>query len=169
MPLFMPISISMQGMHLKSRSGIFPRLHASVEEVKAKLSPVHTELSMSLKAFDAESKGVLSNEAVQTGLKQSGVFLSQADVDTLLNTVPRNANGDLVYTTLLDSLVGKSVPTGVQTARPTLDKEFSWPDGHEVFIGGLRLHATSQPFTVSPESMQRSETGKNHCVSHSFR
>ena len=38
-----------QGKHLNSRSGIFPRLHGSVEETKVKLAPVHTELTASLK------------------------------------------------------------------------------------------------------------------------
>ena len=38
-----------QGKHLNSRSGIFPRLHGSVEETKVKLAPVHTELTTSLK------------------------------------------------------------------------------------------------------------------------
>ena len=38
-----------QGKHLNSRSGIFPRLHGSVEETKVKLAPVHTELTANLK------------------------------------------------------------------------------------------------------------------------
>lgn len=98
----------MKGKHLNSRSGIFPRLHGSVEEVKAKLSPVHTILANSLKGLDSQGTGFVSVEGVHTALKETGVFLSQADVDTFLNTIPRNTDGHLGITTMLDSIIGKS-------------------------------------------------------------
>ena len=41
-------------------------------------------------------------------IKEAGVFLSKADTDTLLKTVPRNPGGDLAYHTMLDSIIGKS-------------------------------------------------------------
>ena len=41
-------------------------------------------------------------------IKEAGVFLSKADTDTLLKTVPRNPGGDLAYHAMLDSIIGKS-------------------------------------------------------------
>ena len=76
-----------QGKHLNSRSGIFPRLHGSVEEVKAKLAPVHTSLAVSLRKLDVQGKGFLPVEGVHSSLKETGVFLSQADVDTFLQVL----------------------------------------------------------------------------------
>ena len=58
--------------------------------------------------MDTEGSGFLDTEAVHASLHKTGVFLSQADIDTLLKTVPRNPSGHLDYTALLDGIIGKS-------------------------------------------------------------
>ncbi|GAX78185.1 hypothetical protein CEUSTIGMA_g5627.t1 [Chlamydomonas eustigma] len=141
--------------HIHSRSGIFPRLHGSVEEVKAKLVPAHTTLSLSLKALDSASKGFLSAEVVQRGLKETGVFLSNADVDTFLNTIPRNEVGELDYKALLDVIIGKDAPTVALTTRPPVPLEFKWSDEEGLQIPGLRLHTTSRPFNLPASALKR--------------
>jgi hypothetical protein len=153
--VYRPDEPHLQGKHLHSRSGIFPRLHGSVEEVKAKLVPAHTTLTLSLKAVDPANKGFLSTEAVQKGLKGTGVFLSQADVDTFLNTIPRNEDGDLDYKAMLDVIIGKGAPAAALTASPPVPQEFTWSDDDGLQIPGLRLHSTSRPFNLSATALRR--------------
>lgn len=136
--------------HLTSKTGMFPRLSSSVEEVKGKLAPVHTELTASLKRLDVPGNGFANMEMLETALKETGVFLSKADVHELVVLAPRNVSGDLDYTVLLDSIVNKN--TG--TASLTLPVSFDWEYDQPLSVS-LRLHTTTQPYEVPAAAMKR--------------
>lgn len=78
---------------------------------------------------------------------------TQADVNELANSAPRNVSGDLDYVALLDSIVHKGTATGTGTfaestsAPIALPQTFEWP-GDAPLAVSLRLHNTTSPYEV---------------------
>eukprot|EP00983_Pelagomonas_calceolata_P125204 1161189-Pelagomonas_calceolata.AAC.14 len=72
------------------------------------------QLVLLLRHLDAQSldeegeEGELSDEEVTNAIKETGVFLSSADLAALLPKAPRAANGAIKYMELSDLLLGQS-------------------------------------------------------------
>ena len=58
----------------------------------------------------------------------------------------------IIYQLMLSVVSSGGAPL---SARPPVQREFSWPDGESVIVG-LSLHATAQPYAIPCEAMQRS-------------
>mmetsp|Transcript_36374 Transcript_36374/g.80963 ORF Transcript_36374/g.80963 Transcript_36374/m.80963 type:complete len:315 (+) Transcript_36374:233-1177(+) len=142
--------------HLTSRSGLFPRLDTSVEEVKGKLKPVVTELVTRLKRKDVHSSGYVSHEDLQNTFRETGVFMSKADMEALLTIAPHSPDGRVDYPTLIDIITGKldTALSSIAKSRPDLPPVFEWPSEQGLLLT-LRLRDTAAPYEVSAERMHK--------------
>lgn len=144
--------------HLKTASGLFPRLGSSAEQALGKLEGVVDELEEQLAKHDKKGEGFMHQDELKVGLRQSGVFLTEADMGELLRISSRNGNGEVNWVELLNQVRGIApdntwkTSTGLIFGRPTLPPSYQW-DASKPYQVSLRLRPNSQPYEFSGGEM----------------